>query len=142
MVNLPSGLPDEIDDKEDLARFLTQSGHFKRILVKPAAFLPNPKDRETSVSRHGRKPQEDLWKLGAEAVAASGRTLYGAAILKAADVRAAGLEVYSDEPPARHAAIRDWPWIDNDLDLQKAQQKEHAVLLASAAGEPFLIEKD
>lgn len=137
MVNLPSGLPDETDDQEDLARFLTQSSHFNSTLVKPAAFLPSPKHRETSVSRHGCKPQKDLWKLGADA--AGDRTLYGAAILKAVNVRIAGLNVFADEPPLRHAVIRDWPWLDNDPVLQKAQQKELALLLSSAAGEPFLV---
>ena len=139
MVNLPSGLPEEINDDEDLARFLTYSKYFSSTSVKPAAFLPNPKDRETSVSRHGRKPLKTLWKLGAEA--AGERTLYGAAIFKAADVRSALLDVFADEPPPRHAVIQKWPWLEIDLDLQKAQQKERAILLSSAVGEPFLVGK-
>jgi hypothetical protein len=52
---LPSGLLEEIDDDEDLARFLVQSSHFSTTSVKPSAFLPSPKDGETSVSRHGRE---------------------------------------------------------------------------------------
>ena len=52
--------------------------------------------------------------------------------MKTADVRAALLDVIADEPPARHAAIRGWPWLD-DLELQKAQQKERAALIASKA---------
>ena len=39
----------------------------------------------------------------------------------------------ADEPPARHAAIRGWPWLDDDPELQKAQQKERALLVASKA---------
>lgn len=137
MVYLPSGLPDAIADDEDLARFLTQRNQFSSIIVKPAAFLPSPRDRETSVSRHGLKPSAGLWKLGASA--AGERTLYGAAMFKARDVRSAKLKVSADEPPERHAVIRQWPWIENDLDEQKAQQKERALLLASAAGKPFLV---
>lgn len=72
-------------------------------------------------------------------VAISGRTLYGAAILRAADIRSADLDVLADEPPERHAAIRKWPWLDNDPDLQKAQQKQIANQLTQAAGPPFLI---
>ena len=102
---LPSGLPEHIGDEEDLARFLTQSHQFNATMAKPSAFLPGPKDRETSVSRHGREPLERLWEIGL--AAAGTRKLYGAAILKARAVRAAQLEVLADEPPPRHAAIRD-----------------------------------
>lgn len=134
---LESGLPEKVVDDEDLARFLTQSGHFSRERVKPAAFLPDRTSRETSVSRHGRQPEMALWALGS-AAAGSTRNLYGAAILKAGTVRAATLRVESSEPPPRHAAIRGWPWHDRDIELQRAQQKECALQLASAAGPPFL----
>ena len=136
MSTLPSGLPDVIADDEDIARFLTQSSQFNTKMAKPAAFLPNPKDRETSVSRHGREPSERLWNLGL--AAAGNRNLYGAAIFKAHVVRDAGLELTAVEPPDFHAAIRRWPWFDHDPAEQKAQQKERAILLASAAGEPVL----
>jgi hypothetical protein len=141
MVNLPSGLPEHVDDEEDIARFLTSSSQFTSIIVKPSAFLPSPNHRETSVTRHGRNPERNLWKIGKQVVAISGRTLYGAAILKAADIRSVDLDVLADEPPARHAAIRNWPWLDNDPDLQKAQQKQIANQLTQAAGPPFLIAK-
>jgi len=137
MGNLPSGLPEEIADDEDLARFLTSSRQFNSTIVSPAAFLPSPKSQETSVSRHGSEPSKRLWKIGTEA--AGERSLHGAAIFKARDVRAAKLEVFADEPPPRHAAIRQWPFLENDPDEQKAQQKEQALMLASAAGKPFLI---
>jgi hypothetical protein len=136
MATLPSGLPDLVHDEEDLARFLTQSNQFNALMAKPAAFLPNPKDRETSVFRHGRTPSETLWAIGL--VPAGTRTLYGAAIFRAQAVRMACLQVMADEPPPRHAAIRGWPWIETDPDLQKAKQKELAVLIARAAGEPLL----
>jgi hypothetical protein len=133
---LPSGLPDHVDDEEELARFLYQSNQFTTTIVKPAALLPNPKDRETSVSRHGREPREKLWEIGL--AAAGTRNLHGAAVFKARDVRAAQLEVSADEPPPRHAVIKHWPWIDNDPELQKAKQKEQALLIVSASGPPLL----
>ncbi len=138
MATLPSGLPDIVADDEDLARFLTQSSHFNKIMAKPAAFLPNPKDCETSVSRHGREPLDRLWEIG---VAAAGtRNLHGASIFKARVVRMAKLEVLASEPPPHHAVICGWPWIENDPELQKAQQKELAAVIASAAGQPLLRE--
>lgn len=137
MANLLSGLSEKIANDEDLARFLTQSSHFNALIVKPSAFMPSTKSRETSVSRHGHEPIERLWKIGREA--AVERNLYGAAIFKAGAVRNAGLEVFAAEPPERHAAIRKWPWVEDDPDEQRAQQKELALILASAAGAPFLI---
>lgn len=139
MATLPSGLPDQLEPDEDLARFLTQGNHYSRIVAKPAAFLPNPKDRETSVSRHSSEPVERLWKLGQ--AAAGERPLYGAAILKARSALSAGLQVVADEPPDRHAVLRGWPWLQ-DADLQRAEQKKIAMILASAAGEPLLRPED
>ena len=94
---LASGLSDSVADDEDLARFLTQSNHFNTQVAKPAAFLPQPSSRNTSVSRHGRIPLNDLQALGT--AAAGSRKLYGAALFKAADVRSAALAIESSEPP-------------------------------------------
>jgi len=129
---LPSRLPKVVGDDEDLARFLTQSNHFNTKGVKHQAFLPAPKARETSVYRHGAEPSAALWKIGDECVAGS-RTIHGAAIVKASAVRTAELDVVSDEPPPLHAAIRGWPRHKNDLALQKSEQKELAMRVASKA---------
>jgi hypothetical protein len=133
---LPSGLPEHVADDEDLARFLTQSSQFSSTMAKPAAFLPTPRDQETSVSRHGVEPLDRLWEIGL--VAAGARQLYGAAVFKAHHVRSAQLDVGSDEPPPRHAVIRGWPRAETDPELQKAMQKEKAIMIASAAGAPIL----
>ena len=79
---LPSGLAEIVADEEDLARFLTSSSQFNAIMVKPAAFLPNPKNGETSVFRHGSLPREPLWQIATDHVGAN-RTVHGAAIVKA-----------------------------------------------------------
>jgi len=129
MPTLPSGLSDQVDDGEDLARFLTQSNQFKPC-VKPALFLPSPKDHKTSVSRHGAVPLDRLRRLGE--VAAGARNLYGAAILKAHCIRACSLDVVADEPPEFHALICGWS-SDADPVLRKAQQLEKALVLANAA---------
>jgi hypothetical protein len=127
-----SGLPDIVADGEDLARFLTSSSQFNAQMAKPAAFLPSASDRETSVFRHGSEPRDALWMIGDTHVAGS-RTVHGAAIVKAGAVRSSSLEVVADEPPPRHAVINGWPWLDEDPELQKAQQKERALLIASGA---------
>ncbi|HEY3321498.1 MAG TPA: hypothetical protein VGP72_13605 [Planctomycetota bacterium] len=133
-------MPEDIADDEDLARFLVQSNQFDSVIVSPAAFMPSKKDHETSVFRHGREPRQQLWEIGR--IATGNRKLYGAAILKASAVRAALLDIVPDEPPDRHAVIRNWPWLENDPAMQKAQQKERAALLASAAGAPILNMED
>ena len=128
---LVSGLPEHVGDDEDLARFLTSSSQFNALMAKPGAFLPG-KDGETSVFRHGIDPRGTLFTIGDEN-AAGERRIHAAAVVKAADVRSTQLDVIADEPPPRHAAIRGWPWLEDDLDLQKAQQKERAALIASKA---------
>lgn len=137
MPTLPSGLPEIIDPTEDIARFLCQNRHFRQDSVRHEAFLPNPKDRETSVSRHGREPSTDLWELGR--TACGERTLYGAAIVKALSVTRLSLELIAQEGPPHHAVIKGWPWNDLDPVEQKSIQKELALRLATEAGRPVLI---
>lgn len=133
---LPSGLPEHVADDEDIARFLTSSGHYNSSAVKPAAFMPNPQNGETSVFRHGAAPLDALKKI-AQAEVGAERHIHGAAIVKAGVVRAAKLEVRAKEPPPRHADIIDWPWSKDDPVFGKAEQKELAALIAQKAGMPL-----
>ena len=134
-MTLPSGLPEHVGDEEDLARFLTSSGHYNASAVRPSAFLPNPKNGETSVFRHGREPIGELREMGQREVGME-RRAHGAAIVKAKVVRSAALEVRAGEPPPRHADIIGWPWTNDDPEIGKARQKELAALIAQKAGEP------
>ena len=129
MGTLPSGLADSVADDEELARFLPSSSWFNAQGAKPVAFLPHPVDRETSVFRHGAEPANALWQLG-RAYAAGVRNLHGVAIFSARVARDANLEVDAAEPPPRHAVLVRWPWDEADLELQKAKQKDIALLLA------------
>lgn len=132
MKTLPSGLTEYVDDRETLARFLTQSSHYNSFGAKHNAFLPNPKDNLTSVSRHEESPEDSLWRIGESVVAKSGKRLHGAAFISAADVRATKLDVVSEEPPDLHANLSNWPILD-DPDMAKAAHKELALLLAEKA---------
>lgn len=124
MATLPSGMPDFVADDEDLARFITQSNHFNLIMAKPAAFLPNPKYRNTSVFRCG--PDAEIICQTWQRINIGDRQLKGAAVCKAVSVRETGLHVTAQEPPDRHANIENWPWLEDDADLQKAKQLEKA----------------
>lgn len=132
MEMLPSGLPERVNDDEDLARFLTSSSQFNAKMVKPAAFLPNPKNGETSVFRHGSERLDLLWQIGHEHLVDE-RRLHGAALFKALRVRDARLEVIAKEPPPRHANIVGWPKSTDDPELAKAGQKLKAAELAQHA---------
>lgn len=132
MEALPSGLSEVIPDSEHLARFLTSSSQYNAKCVKPAAFLPSPQDRTTSVFRHSGQPESQLWQIGIDH-AVGARTLYGAAIVTAKQVRLAQLALEADEPPPRHAAIVGWPSVESDPDLEKARHKELAAVITSNA---------
>ena len=128
MATLPSGMPEFVADDEDLTRFLTQSGHFNSFMAKPAAFLPNPKCRNTSVFRCG--PEADVIRQIWQKTNTSDRQLKAAAVFKAVSVRETGLDVIAHEPADRHADIENWPWMGDDADIQKAKQLEKAQSLA------------
>jgi hypothetical protein len=129
---LGSGLPERISDDEELARFLTSSNHFSAGIVKAPAFLPSPRQRETSVFRHGAEPRDRLWEIG-DVLVAGERRLHGAAVVRTRAVRDTGLDATAAEPPPLHAAITGWPWIEHDPQLQRAQRKRLAALIAGAA---------
>lgn len=136
-MTLASGLDADVGDEEDLMRFLAYSRHYSATVVDESVFLPSPKDRETSVFRFGREELAPVWELGLAVVHGNGRKLHGAAFIKAREARVAGLTAVASEPPPRHAALRGWPWPE-DQDLRKAQQKEVALILAKAAAAPVL----
>lgn len=131
MATLPSGLPEVVSDSEDLSRFLTQSNHFNSVMAKPAAFLPNPKYRNTSVFRCGTDSERlrQIWQETTDGQ----RSLKAAAVFKAIEVTNVGLSAIASEPPAAHANLESWPWLENDPELQKARQLELAAQLARAS---------
>lgn len=135
-MTLPLGQPEEVADEEEITRFLTSSGHYNTSSVKPAAFMPNPKNGETSVFRHGAEPLEQL-KAIAAATVGKDRRVHGAGIVKAAVIREASLEVSAADPPPRHANIIKWPWSETDRAFGKAEQKKLAALIAQKAAGPL-----
>jgi len=137
-MTLPSGLAEQVANDEDIARFLTSSSHYNRAAVKPAAFMPNLHNGETSVFRHGVEPLEELKAIARQEIGES-RKIHGAAIVKAAIIREEGLEVRAKEPPPRHADIINWPWLESDRSFGKAQQKEIAAAIAQKVTQRVLF---
>lgn len=129
-MTLPSGLPERVEDDENLARFLTSSSHFNSKGVRHQAFLPRPGTSATSVYRHEREPLADLWQIADDELKVH-RT-YGAAFVKAKSLREVLLDVVAAEKPPRHANIVGWP-LDNDPREQVAKQKVVAISIAQNA---------
>lgn len=120
MTKLKSGLQAEVGDEEFLARFLVRGGgRYKNGTVKPAAFLPHPKDNKTSVFRHEPSAEAELKKVALEQFPSHVK-VGGVVFIKAKDVRKTKLNVVSEEPPMRHADLVGWPLsYDGDMDIAK-----------------------
>jgi hypothetical protein len=107
----------DVREEETLARYLYGKSHFRTSTntVKHHAFMP-PSDKKVSVFRTDGLVEEEIWALGenlrAEAMAAR-------ADITVLNVKATGLGVDPDEPPARHACIVGWPH-DESAILEKA----------------------
>lgn len=119
------GLPQA---NETLARYLYDKKHFskEKAYAKHRAFMPDHLN-ETSVFRTLNLSEEHIWKMGrlfGRRDPVSGRPLN---ILARADlyvfaVLARGLTVECDEPPVRHACIRNWSTFSKDAWISVAQE--------------------
>ena len=130
-MTLPSGLPEDVDGSEELARFLYTDRQIKGGNVAAAAFMPHPVDLETSVSRRAHCTDSDLCAIGRSR--RSGANLHGVALVSAGDVRMCSIDVEAAEPPDFHAVLLSWPVVSGDPVATKAMQMEKAVTIASKA---------
>lgn len=132
----PNNIPD-VEDDEILARYATQSSHFRPSdkLVKQSLFLPHPR-QELSVTRHRQATEDEIWSAGNHVVAALKRTFYGRADIRAGECKIATLKVVAkpikDNPKVpdnpNHADITGWP-------TSKEDQKAIALQLAASASQ-------
>jgi hypothetical protein len=132
---LPSGLPEDVGDAEEVVRFLTASNHYRSNPARRvyyAAYLPNPADWETSVFRRDGFDAARMW---VEADQVLSRRAIGVGLCTAAEIRKAEIEVVAMEPPPRHANLTRWPMTGDadDPDLRKARHREIALAIATAA---------
>lgn len=118
----PTHIP-PVEDDELLARYATQSGHFRSSdkQVKQSLFQPHPR-QELSVTRHREATEDEIWSAGNHVATALGRTLYGRADIRAGDCKIKTLRVVAkpiqghpnvpDNP--NHADIEGWPTAKQD----------------------------
>lgn len=124
----PNHIP-PVEDDELLARYATQSGHFRTSdkQVKQSLFLPHPR-QELSVTRHRDATESEVWSIGKDVAAALGRQLYGRSDIRADDCKIVTLQVTAKPITGNpnHADIEGWP-------PAKENQKAIALKLAAAA---------
>jgi len=113
-------------------RFIYAKGDFNvsRREVKSSAFLPEkpPQKLETSIHQIRWLSEYNIWKIGWKIGTRRGRNLRARADIKIKDVRQAGLNVFPDPWPSRHAVITGWPGYE-----KKSEQMQMANKLALAA---------
>lgn len=126
---IPDDAVPPVNNSEVLARFSTQSNHFRISdqTVKQDAFIP-PATRQLSVMRHLYASELEIWMVGRNVAGVGSRRLYGRADIKVQDCLRQGLQVVAApiSGNANHADIVDWP-------TEKPQQKIIAAELAATA---------
>jgi len=114
---------------EVLSRFIMQTNWYRLSdnRVRYAAFMPNPKNGETSVYRISGISGREVWEIGDRKVGPKrDKPILGRADIGASFVITRGLNVVPSEPPIRHANIIGWP-------EQKSEQRLVAIELAAEA---------
>jgi hypothetical protein len=117
----------DVDNSEMLARYATQSSHFRRIdwTAKQDLFFPHP-HIELSVTRHTNATEEEIWQIGWSVAKLQNKTLYGRADVKA--------EVFIEqELTLRKAPLANNPNHANAVGwaTDKPNQKTKAQLIAA-----------
>jgi hypothetical protein len=107
-------LPSTVSPHESLARYLTQSNHYRLQdhSVKPKAFEPPSSTLRLSVFRMDGLSIEEVWAIGQSNVVdrmSEPRSLHGLADIKASAIRDVDLQIDPDNVPRRHACIVGWP---------------------------------
>ncbi len=114
---------------EVLSRFIMQTNWCRPSdnHVRYAAFMPNPKNGETSVFRISGISDREIWEIGhREVELRRDKPVLGRADVGSSFVVTKGLNVVPSEPPVRHANIVGWP-------EEKSEQRLIALELAAEA---------
>lgn len=112
--------PEAIADAEQISRFACERSYYRSsdMSAKEKAFALD-RGGEVSVFRIDDLAHHELWTIGDEACRARGKLAIASLEFTAVRVRKLGLALVVDEPPVRHAAIRQWPSEDQRLKLQQ-----------------------
>ena len=123
----PANVP-EVATNEMLARYVLHSSHIRSDqTVRQNAFVPHPYPN-LSATRHLSATETELWTVGENVAAASGKTLYGRGDVSTTACLAQRLTVQASPTPnnPNHADVSAWP-------ADKPAQKIIALEIAAAA---------
>ncbi len=117
-----------VDPLEILSRFVVSNRWIRADnTVRHTAFLPNPKNGETSVFRISGITDNEIWAIGErEVVPIQNKPILGRANIETSIVISKVLKVIPSEPPEKHADITGWP-------EEKSEQKQIALELAAGS---------
>jgi hypothetical protein len=124
----PANVP-EVATDEMLARYVLHSSHIRSSnqTIKQDAFVPHPRPN-LSVTRHLSATESELWTVGENVAATSGKTLYGRGDVSTTACLTQKLTVKAsptlDNP--NHADVSAWP-------ADKPAQKIIALEIAAVA---------
>ena len=111
-----------------LARFIFQSGHYRKIAPakpKPNAFLPDPSKLKSSAIWRDTLPEQEIWEIGDSLGAARSEQPLARADFDVAAVSEAKLAIELDPAPhPLHVNLCGWP-------IGKDEQKAIALLLCA-----------
>ncbi len=115
-----------VNPLETLSRFVVSNRWIRADnTVRHTAFLPNPKNGETSVFRISGITDNEIWAIGERKVALiQNKPILGRADIETSIVISKNLKVIPSESPERHANITGWP-------EEKSEQKQIALELAT-----------
>jgi hypothetical protein len=115
-------MPDPVTEFESLSRFVFDKRYIRPDnTLRHAAFMPDKKNRETSVFRISGVSEEQIWHIASEVATIRNKQLFGRADILASKVFSKELQVVPKEPPPNHANIVGWP-DDPSLSLSIAQE--------------------
>lgn len=125
-----TGAANPISPDELLSRYLFNNREFDPATgtVKYPAFLPSPKNGETSVFRTSGLAETKIWQIGSN-IGKNRKTPVSVLVradLEAGHVYTSGLKINPDKKPSLHANIIGWP-------SEKSAQKLLAMMLADKA---------
>jgi hypothetical protein len=130
----PDDVP-PVESDEILARYATQSKHFRSIdhTARPEMFMPHP-HQDLSVTRHREATEDEIWAVGGSVAMQMRKTLHGRCDIKVLTCLQSNLRVKEapivnekDSPDnPNHADIQGWP-------ADKSAQKSIALELAAGA---------
>ncbi len=114
-----------VNPLETLSRFVVSNRWIRADnTVRHTAFLPNPKNGETSVFRISGITDNEIWAIGESEVAPiQNKPILGRADIETSIVISKDLKVIPSEPPERHADITGWP--------EESKHKQIALELAA-----------